>query len=198
MKKFFRQNPLVTIILVILATVLVCAVVAGASDSEFKLFERERNKENLLLDTYEDFDKKTVGPLKFSIEDGVVTMNGKIADSDDAEEVEYSLLKITLKAGTYTYTCFDDGLFNKPATDKYYSMIRYTDSEGAVHVVLADFGDIETEIDGIKVESSNTFALAEDTEVEIFICVTRGTNLVNVKAYPVLVNGDEPVEFYGN
>ncbi len=192
MIRSFFTKTWVIVLLAILITVLVCGAIVSFTDNDLAFWEKPLNEKNLLFESYNDIGSvKDPNGITFSNRKGVITISGKIPNSSDAEDSVYSLTKVTLKAGTYTYTCFDNATLNT-----YYSYLKYT-SGGTTHAVYADFDNNSATMPGATVEKSNTFTISEATEVEVVIVVKAGTNFgVGVKAYPTLVDGKVAGEFY--
>ena len=182
-----KRKPWITVVAVILLTALACGAIVSFTDNDMKIFQKPLNEDNLLYDTYRALDeKKDSTGITYKNRDGVIAINGEIADTDTAKDSVLVFATKTLKAGTYTYTCFD-----KANENKYFSYIKYGNN-----VVFADFENSNATISGMTVAGNKTFTLTEDTEVEFVICVKAGTKCINVKAYPVLVAGEIAGDFY--
>lgn len=188
-----KNNTAVIIIASVLVAVLLCGVLGyvtkGFQDFDFG---KDINEDNLLYGQYKDY-KGGNHPSGITVvnEDGVLVINGKIADTATAANAELTFATMTLKAGTYTYGCFED-----PSMSTYYSHISWADAEGGKHIVFADFSKSNITVSGATVEGYKTFTLAEDTEVSFHITVCPGTEMKNVEALPCLVTGDVEGSFY--
>ena len=157
-----------------------------------EIFTRDRNEDNILYDQYDDMEKTPHSSgISIEIDKGLVRLDGEIKDSEKSEDVEFIFASMELSAGTYTYTCFDH-----PSLTTYYSMIRYTDDTGAVHVVFADFNNSNISIPDVTVDDYKTFTLTEKTDVEFVIVACVGTDCDGVVAKPVLVSGEDEGNFY--
>ena len=186
-KSFIIRKPWIAVVSVILLTVMACGAIASFTDNDMKIFQKPLNEDNLLYDTYRALDeKKDSSGITYKNRDGVITINGEIPDTESANDSVLVFATKTLKAGTYTYTCFD-----KANENKYFSYIKY-----GTNVVFADFENTNATISGMTVAGNKTFTLTEDTEVEFVICVKKGTKCINVNAYPVLVAGETAGDFY--
>ena len=197
MKKFIKKNPIIFSAICIALTVGLCAGLSVLTDGfetwdPAVIFARDLNTENLLYETYDDMDN-TLHPSGISVEidNGVIEFAGSIKETETAEDVEFVFATTTLEAGTYTYTCFDH-----PSLTTYYSMIRYTDHEGVVHVVFGDFTNSKITLPDVVVDGYKTFTLAENTEVEFVLVACVGADVTGVAARPVLVPGETAGEFY--
>ena len=197
MKKFIKKNPIIFSAICIALTVGLCAGLSVLTDGfetwdPAVIFAKDLNTENLLYDTYDDMDKTLHSSgVSVEIDNGVIEFAGSIKETEDAEDAEFVFATATLAAGTYTYTCFDH-----PSLTTYYSMIRYTDNEGVVHVVFGDFTNSKITIPDVTVDGYKTFTLTEDTEVEFVLVACVGADVNDVAARPVLVIGDIEGEFY--
>ena len=145
-------------------------------------FEEERNPENLLkMTSYIDDLEYTENGTNITINpDGSLTFK-QSAESKDGNATLFEFAKLTLGAGTYTYTGSPDG------TASTYKLIAdYVFDEGGASIrINADN------------TGSRTFTLDEQTEVTfmLFIAddyVTEGS----VTVYPTLAKGEEKIDFY--
>ena len=187
-KNIVKRKPWITVVATILVTVLACGAIASFTDYDMKIFSRSVNEDNLLYEVYRDLDEKTTSSgVTYKNHDGVITINVGLFDDKLKEDVTITFAEMTLKAGTYTYTCFDD----KANDSKYFSYVKY-----GSNAVLGDFEESTTAINGLTVVGGRTFTLTENTTVEFVIVLKEGTKPINVKAYPVLVEGDEPGAFF--
>ena len=196
MKKFIRNNPVVFAIICGLIVVVLVAGLGKLTDGfnnfdPSTFFVRDLNEENLLFNTYENFESYNhPSGINFKNKNGVIQMNGTIKEKDGAVDVERILTKIELQPGTYTYTCFE-----KPTMTSYYSYIRYDDENGADHVVFADFSNSNIVMEDVTVDGYKTFTLDKVTEVEIVLVACVGAD-IDVNAYPCLVSGTESGDFF--
>lgn len=181
-----NTKTILGIIGTVLLSVMACALVFTLTNGFTG--KRALNEDNLLYDTYSDMKKKTyANGLTLSQDNGVIDISGKT----DEEAAVIELCKVTLKAGTYTYTCFENAAFNGC-----YSFLEFTDSSVKTRV-YGDFEDLgEMTVSGVTVNDSNTFTLSSETEVTVYIAVAADNDDVNAKAYPVLVSGKEAGDFY--
>lgn len=201
MKKLFTWRVIVRAIIFLLITVAIVALVYKATDSfetwnPTEVFARDLNEDNILFKTYEGFElTDSATGVSFKESNGVVKINGEFDEADDKHSsiISVPLATVELKAGTYTFTCFDD-----PAFVDYYAYLEYTDSNNDKHIVYADFKNINTSAVGEPgiVDGSLTFTLTEDTVCEFRINIRSGNTFNNVKARPCLVPGTEKGEFY--
>lgn len=198
MKKFFRKRW-VTNILLVLAAVAVCAFVFKLTDG-FETFNPkdiatlDLNEDNLFFEQIEDgeiFDNLQVTAIA---ENGAITLKGEIADSSPAT-VDLSdaidLGSITLKPGTYTFTCFKD-----PAYKSHYAVGTYTIA-GTTYTWYADFEKAPNNTAGAVNLLGRTITLEEEVTVSFEIRLVEGAKL-NTKAMPVIVEGEEVGNFYAN
>ena len=119
-RSFIRRKPWIAIVASILVTVIACGAIASFTDNDMKIFQKSLNEDNLLYDTYRALDeKKDSTGITYKNRDGVIAINGEIADTDTAKDSVLVFATKTLKAGTYTYTCFD-----KANENKYFSYIK--------------------------------------------------------------------------
>ena len=187
-KNALKRKPWITVVATILVTVLACGAIASFTDYDMKIFSRDLNEDNLLYEVYKDLDEeKASSGITYKNRDGVITINAGLFDEKLDEDVTITFAEMTLDAGTYTYTCFED----KADKDKCFSYIKY-----GSNVVLGDFKEADIAINGFTVVSGRTFTLTENTTVEFVIVLKKDTLPLNVKAYPVLVEGNEPGAFY--
>lgn len=187
--RFIRRQPLVAVVAIILVTVFACGAIASFTDNDLDFFSRPLNEDNLLFEQYKALDEeKDSSGITYKNRNGVITISGEIPDTEGAEDSTLTFATMTLKAGTYTYTCFD-----KASVNKYFSYIKY-----GTNIVYGDFANTSATMSGMTVAGSRTFTLTEDTEVEFIICVKAGTKCTNVKAYPVLVQGETAGDFYAD
>ena len=194
MKKFFKKRWVRTT-LIIIAAVVACGF-ASRLTSNFTNFDPEEmfslklNEDNYFFEKIDDGDFYSSGNIDAVAKDGIITFDGEIADSDPAtvkvgETVELPTLQ--LKAGEYTFTCFND---EKPSWKGYYAVGTFV-SGGETYTWYADFEDAPNNKNDSKLLLGKTITLKEDTAVFFEIRFCEGVELDNLKAVPVLVDGDE-------
>ena len=126
MKKFFRKKW-VQCVLFLVAAVILCGI-ASRLTSGFTVFDVEEmfsvklNEDNYFYEKIDDGVFYSDANVDAVADKGIITFNGEIPDTDAsavtvAEEIE--LATIQLKAGTYTFTCFDN---EKPTWKTYYML----------------------------------------------------------------------------
>ena len=103
-------------------------------------------------------------------DDGSVKVKGKNENKTDS--LEYTIGTVTLEPGTYTFTALDGASKNG-------SLVVAVDGETEY---CADFGE-------------NTFTLDSETELVIKLVIKPDVE-INSTVYPVIVEGDEPGDFY--
>ena len=195
MKRFFRKRWVQTVS-VILASVLLCSFV-GIATSGFTNFDSEEifsvklNEENYFYNRIEDGDLCVAATYSGKAENGIISFTGTINDHDPnsvdiAKSVQ--IASIPLEAGTYTFTCFDD---EKPEWTTYIAVATYT-VDGTKYTAYADYKTAPNNVAKDPTKLGMTFTLEEATTVTFRIQLMEGANLKNVKAVPVLVDGDKP------
>lgn len=161
----------------IIALVLVGAVLGGALVSLTDVadnFKQERNEKNLIVvdETYVEDGTSDNGVNWKVSEDGTIKLYG---EAGKAETIKVQT--VSLDAGTYTYSVGQD----KVNKSKFYS---YVSANGEQYIAGTD---------------SATFELAEEANVEIYICwyddVEFG-DVIGTTFRPVLVKGENAGEFY--
>jgi hypothetical protein len=194
MAKFRSKNNTA---IIIIASVLIAVLLVGVLGYFTKGFQdfdfsKDINEDNLLYGQYKNYTGGNhPSGITATNDDGVIVFNGKIPDTSTAANAELTFATMTLKAGTYTYSCFED-----PSMSTYYSYISWADAEGGKHIVFADFSESNITVSGATVEGYKTFTLTEDTEVSFHITVCPGAEMKNVEALPCLVTGDVEGSFY--
>ena len=187
-----RVKRVFSIIGIVLVSVILAGVTARLTDNFTDFSIRKLNEDNLLFESYEDFEdyESKDNDITIKNNNGVLRINGKI--DDDASDIVLQYATLELEPGEYTYTCFDD-----PSIDTYYSYISYTDSDKVTHLVIGDIeADDKDAEEFASVSAFSTFTLEEKTTVKFIILVKADQSLFNVKAMPVLVEGDDPGDFY--
>ena len=186
-KNVFKRKTWITVVASVLVTVLACGAIASFTDYDMKMFSRPLNENNLLFEVYDDLDSKVTDTgITYKNHDGVITINAGLFDEKLKDDVSITFAQLTLEAGTYTYTCFDEA-----DPDKYFSYIKYGNK-----AVIGDLKNANITIDGLTVFGDRTFTLTENTTVEFVIVLKKNSKPLNLKAYPVLVEGTTPGYFY--
>ena len=186
-KKGFKSA--LTIVGIVLVSVIFAGVTARLTDNYTDFSFRKLNEDNLLFGSYDYLAKIEDGGLTFENVNSVIKINGEL--DDDADDYLFEFAHVELEAGEYTYTCFDN-----PSIDTYYSYVCYVDDSGKPHFIVADFDSDDEDFEGAVVDGYSTFTLEEKTTVKFIILVRPDQTIRNVKAMPVLVEGDDPGEFY--
>ncbi|MBR4032625.1 MAG: hypothetical protein IKJ07_07830 [Clostridia bacterium] len=185
-----KKNTTVIVVCSLLVVVIFCGVLWNVSDSLG--FGKKLNEDNLLFGEYDDITTVDHSSgLTFTNKNGVIVIDGKIADSPTASDAVWTFAEITLDAGQYTYTCFE-----KPSVYKYYSFISWVDDEGNTYVVYGDVDNLNIVQQGVTVAGYETFTLDEKTEVKFNILVCPGVEMDGVKAMPCIVEGKSVGSFY--
>ena len=136
-KNVLKRKPWITVVATILVTVLACGAIASFTDYDMKIFNKPLNEDNLLFEVYRDLDsKETDTGITYKNHDGVIIINAGLFDAKLKDDVSITFAEMTLKAGTYTYTCFEEANANK-----YYSYIKYGDN-----AVIGDFENTDITI----------------------------------------------------
>ena len=199
MKKFFRKKWVKNTLLVIVA-VIVCALVSrltnGFNDWDADtVFSVDLNEENLFFEKIEDGEIYDNLQVEAVAENGLIVLDGEIADSSPTT-VDLSnsidLGSITLAPGTYTFTCFKN-----PAYKSHYAVGTYAIA-GTTYTWYADYEKAPNNSANDVTLLGRTITIDEEVTVNFEIRLVEGAKLNNVKAMPVLVEGDEPGTFYAN
>lgn len=194
MKKFFKKKW-VQYVLLLIAAVILCGV-ASRLTSGFTVFDVEEmfsvklNEDNYFYEKIDDGVFYSDANVDAVADKGIITFNCEIPDTDAsavtvAEEIE--LATIQLKAGTYTFTCFDD---EKPTWKTYYATGTYV-IDGVTYTWYADMDKAPNNSANSGSLLGKTVELEKDTIVVFEVHLCEGVELNNVKAVPVLVEGDE-------
>ena len=199
MKMFFKKRW-VRNVLLILAAVAACAFTFKLTDgfenwNPQDIATLDLNEDNLFFDQIEDGDIFDNLQVEAKAENGAITLNGEIADSS-ATTIDLSdsidLGTITLQPGTYTFTCFKN-----PAYKSHYAVGTYTIA-GTTYTWYADFENAPNNAAGAANLLGRTITLDETVTVNFEIRLVEGAKLNNVKAMPVIVEGEEAGNFYAN
>ena len=198
-QKLSKKNWKVIIIAVVLG-VFASALVFSLTDG----YDNVDLKDNLTLHLNEDnyfFEKIEDGEIYDNVnidaiaKNGVVSLNGKIADTDPGS-IDFSepieLATITLPAGEYTFTCFDS-----PSYKNYYAVGTYV-LGGKTYTWYADFDKAPNNTTNSTLLQGKTIELTEEVEVVFEIRLIEGAELNNVKARPIVVEGDKDGSYYNN
>lgn len=199
MKKFFRKRWVKNTLLVITA-VFVCGFVFRLTDG-FENFNPkdiatlDQNEDNLFFELMEDGELWDNPMLDVTVENGKITMNGEIADSDPSKvdlSQSIQLGSITLEPGTYTFTCFKN-----PAYKSHYAVGTYTIG-GTNYTWYADFEKAPNNAAGATNLLGRTITLDQTVTINFEIRLVEGATFKNVSALPVIVEGEDAGSFYAN
>ena len=185
MKKFFRKNKWLTIVLVILATALVVGTLAASTTLIAQVSNsslggiREVNENNLVeIEDYEDLDGEKTNGIKVTVnEDGTIVLNGE-ADADTSFIIK-------------TFTA-DHSIVTK-SDDDGYTLCGIT--AGSLETVYLQVAQAENVLARSTKYGANftTEAVAETT---VTIEIVEGAELENFKINPVVVPGSTAESFY--
>ena len=199
MKKFFKKRWVRNVLLV-MAAVAACACVFKLTDG-FENWDPkdvatlDLNEDNLFFEVIEDGEIFDNLQVEAKAENGAIILKGEIADANPST-VDLSdsidLGSITLQPGTYTFTCFKN-----PAYKSHYAVGTYTIA-GTTYTWYADFEKAPNNAGGAANLLGRTITLEESVTVNFEIRLVEGAKLNNVKAMPVIVEGEEPGNFYAN
>lgn len=191
---FFKKNTVIAVIISILLCVVVCGFVSRLTNNftEFepsKVFARNLNENNKLFGTYEDDVLKSSNGITYTIKNGLIKMSGKtlalnVSNPSAVATPSFEIATVTLPAGTYTFTCFDDNI------NSAYAVGTWSES-GTTYTWKADVSNVS----GTN-EYGQTVTFTKSTTVTFYIHVLQGVELNNVKAMPCVVEGEEPGNFY--
>lgn len=194
MKKTTKTTLVIAALAVVVA-VLLCGFITRVTDNWTNFDPVKVNQDNLFYDQIDDGEIYDNYQIDAVAEGGIITLNGSIAAVDNtaltfSDPIE--MVTLTLEPGTYTFSCFD-----KAAVKSYFAVGQYTIA-GQTFSWLADFGkvpgiDLGAEF-GTVLE--NTITLEETVEVTFKIMIAEGTELDDVQAKPVIVEGEEEGSFY--
>lgn len=184
LKNFYRRHKKAFLIIsVILVTALVVGFLASTTSligriSNSNLFNnRDRNEDNLIsVSAYEELDGDKFSGVEFTVdEDGVITLNGKAKD-----DTTITLANITVSNNKPQYYFFSGSLGGD--LDSYYMTLEC--AELATYCVMRSVCCDDTQ--GLYFEP-----FGEVYHVKASIVIKEGTELNNVKFYPVLSSGEQ-------
>ena len=188
LKNFYRRHKkTILIVIAVLITALVVGFLASTTSligrvANSNLFDtRDRNEDNLIsVASYEEFDGDKFNGVKLTVdEDGVITLDGE-AEADTT----ISLANVTLN-GRDPQNFFFSGALGGDL-DTYYMTIECTELAETCVMRSICFDDTQ----------SLYFEPFGDTyHVKVCIEIKEGTELNNVKFYPVL-SADEEISFF--
>lgn len=196
-QKLSKKNWKV-IIISVLVSVLAVSMLFTMTDNlttfaPDKVFARDLNEDNLFYEKIEDgeiYDNLEVDAIA---ENGIITLNGDITDTSPAtidQSTPIALGKLTLEAGEYTFTCFKN-----PNIKSCYAVGTYV-IDGITYTWYADFDKAPNNSEGDETLLGKTVEFDKETEVTFEIRLIEGAKFENVKAVPVLVEGDEDGSYY--
>ena len=173
MSRTTKRN-LIVIIVAVLAAVFISTLIGTMTNGFEDVFNPEEwNRKDVNTDNFiskENYLIKTMSypnGLEVTVKDnGLIRVTGENKDSENAV---IEICKVTLPAGTYTFTSGDSGT----SASKYY--LKAGD-------YYADF-------------NNNTFTLAEETELTVSISVLKGEE-VSATFSPVIVEGEKEGSFF--
>ena len=194
MEKFFRKRwvQYTLIVLVTIAAVaLLTRLTNGFTDPiDGDTFKPSLNEDNFFYEKIEDGEFYTSPTVDAYAENGIITFNGKIADTnpntvDISDSVQLASFK--LEPGTYTFSCFNK---EKPSWKTYIAVGTYT-VDGTKYTIYADHEKAPNNTANDETKLGQTFTLDEAATVTFTVQLMEGVNLDNVDAIPVLVKGDK-------
>lgn len=184
----------ISVALGVLASALAFSITDGYDNVDLKdNLTRQLNEENYFFEQIEDGEIYDNINIDAVAKNGVITLNGEIADTDPSVITlsdSIALATIKLPAGEYTFTCFDN-----PAYKSHYAVGRYT-LDGKTYTWYADFEKAPNNVSDSALLQGKTIELPEETEVTFEIRLVEGAELKNEKAIPVLVEGGEDGSYY--
>ena len=185
---------IVAVVLGIVASALAFNLTDGYDNLDFKdNLTLKLNEDNFFFEKIEDGEIYDNTSIDAVAKNGVITLNGKIVDTDPGAITlsdSIDLGTVTLPAGEYTFTCF-----NSPSYKGYYAVGTYT-LDGATYTWYADFDKAPNNTTNSTLLQGKTIELPEEVEVNFEIRLVEGVELKNVKACPVVVEGDENGNYY--
>ena len=192
----FKKNTIKTVVSVIgivLVSVILAGVASRLTDNFTDFTFRDLNEDNLLFAQYDDLETEDDDSgVTLENENGVIRIRRQKNNTEDkTSDYVYMFASVKLDAGEYTYTCFEN-----PSIDTYYSYIKFTDANGVERTVVADFDQDDEDFEGGISDFYSTFTLEEETTVKCYILVKSDSSIKDIKAMPVLVEGDKAGDFY--
>lgn len=196
-QKLSKKNWKVIIIAVFIA-VFATAMLFKMTDNlttfaPDKVFALDLNEDNLFYEKIEDGEIYDNLEVEAIAKNGIITLNGELIDTSPStidQSTPIALATITLEAGEYTFTCFND-----PSYKSYYAVGTY-EIDGETYTWYADFNKAPNNSENDETLLGKTVELTEETEVTFEIRLIEGAELENVKAVPVLVEGDKDGSYY--
>lgn len=169
-----RAKRIITIVGCVLATVFLVSLIGNLTNGFEDLFNpsewgaKELNPDNYIkADIYTIKDTSDPSGIDIKVNDnGLITAKGENKLESD---FTVDICKVTLPAGTYTFT---SGVSGTSASKYYLKAGEYT----------ADF-------------NNNTFVLSQETELTVSLVVRAGEN-INATFSPVIVSGEDEGSFY--
>ena len=196
-QKLSKKNWKVIFIAValgVLASALVFSLTDGYDNVDLKdNLTLQLNEDNFFFEKIEDGEIYDNVNIDATAKDGAIVLDGKISDTDPntiTMSEPIGLATLTLPAGEYTFTCFDN-----PSYKSYYAVGTYTLS-GKTYTWYADFDKAPNNATNSTLLQGKTIELPEETEVTFEIRLVEGAELDNVKARPIVVEGDEDGSYY--
>lgn len=174
-----KHKRWISVIAIVLAAIFMCSWIGFASDGFqekdiSKWVVRDRNENNILKGTFEDYNAGD-GITAKGKNDGTIVLDGTYKGADDF--VVIPVESVPLDSGTYTLSGTDKG-----TNQTYYLRAQYNDASGAVAYAKADF--------------NGTFTITSAQQVIITLVACKDVELNNIKVQPVLVAGNEIGDFY--
>ena len=194
MKKSTR-NVILAVIIAVLVAVPLGGLVSVATDNWTNFDPVKVNQDNLFYDKIDDGEIYDNYQIDAVAKDGIITLDGAIA-AVDTSALTFSdpieIVTLTLEPGTYTFSCFDT-----PSVKSYFAVGEYTIA-GVKYSWLADYAKVPAiELGGeFGKLVERTITLEETVEVTFKIMIAEGTELHDVEAKPVIVQGEEEGSFY--
>lgn len=194
--KFSKKNWLVVAVSVLLAVIATaCTFNVTDSFTEFNPVKivTERNEDNLFFEQIEDgtiYDNKQIDCV---VKNGEITLDGTIVNSNPGTITmsdSIAVATLNLEPGMYTLSCFKD-----PNIKSHYLVGTYVKGD-YTYTWYADFEEAPNNTDNSKLLQGQTIELTEETTVSFEIRLVEGAELDNVKARPVLVEGDKEGNFF--
>ena len=196
-QKLSKKNWKVIIIAValgVLASALVFSLTDGYDNVDLKdNLTLKLNEDNFFFEKIDDGEIYDNTNIDAVAKNGIITLNGKIADTDPniiTLSDSISLATVTLPVGEYTFTCFDN-----PSYKSYYAVGTYV-LDGKTYTWYADYDKAPNNTTNSTLLQGKTIELTEETEVTFEIRLVEGAELNNVKARPIVVEGDKDGSYY--